>query len=826
MSLPPIDPAVTAEAVAALPARLRKRLDEVLPQVSAWPVGSGDGSVTVRPDDKTTVTLRVPVTTPEEATCDCLLAPRCLHRAAVLSAAPILTAQPEPPNIPADPGPPETLASVTPPGPAAVQLTVTPPESTTAQVTAAPPQPTTAQVTATSPQPTTAQVNATPQQPTTAQATATSPQPTTAQATATPQQPTTAQVTAAPPKPTTAQVTAAQRSAAGDLWAAGAAVLVNGVSGTGAVAQADLLRAVHQARATGLHGPAASAIRVVERLRNGRREDPAFRLADLTDDLRELLSSCHRLMSGDSSVAGVARRDYEPVGDLRLFGLFCEPVRAATGHAGAATYLADGKGRLWLISDVRPAVEPATAAAVRSSVDLGEVRLSHHALARAGLRTVNAHASATGRLSHGRARQAVSASGTGWFDPPLDQLWQADPGDQATRWLAATALPTHERPAPHDLAFLEGIIIGADQRGLLLAINRHHPAPATDRHAPADRHDPPPTTDRHNPAPATGRHDPTDRHDPPPTTDRHNPAPAAGRHHLVVVVSAPHEDRALPYINNLRLLATHGVRQRIRLIGRFTGPRRVDGLAFAAPWLPVGHGGHVDLGATVLARADLADHSARSPLDDADRSARSPMDGADSSFRTPMDEASRSPRSPMDGAGSSFRTPMDEAGRSPRSPMDGASRSPQSPTNGADRSSGPVADGDSHGATPDEPGGDGTDYQALPGSWAASVGGDPAGITAPPLHLLRHQVERVVAAGRAVLLSGVGDDTRRLAAAHLGTASAVLTGLGAAGTRRTRDVFGRLDPHDAHHFARAWLTAAVYEHAATQEATRLAWTQQ
>ncbi|GIE85320.1 hypothetical protein [Actinoplanes regularis] len=639
------------------------------------------------------------------------------------------------------------------------------------------------------------------------------------------------QVTAAPPKPKTAQVTAAQRSAAGDLWAAGAAVLVNGVSGAGAVAQADLLRAVHQARATGLHGPAASAIRVVERLRNGRREDPAFRLADLTDDLRELLSACHRLMSGDGSVAGVARRDYEPVGDLRLFGLFCEPVRAATGHAGAATYLADGKGRLWVISDVRPAVEPATAAAVRSSVDLGEVRLSHHALARAGLRAVNAHASATGRLSHGRARQAVSASGTGWFDPPLDQLWQADPGDQAARWLAATALPAHERPAPHDLAFLEGTIIGADQRGLLLAINRHHPAPATDRHAPpppidrhdpppttdrhnptpatgrhdpADRHNPPPTTDRHNPTPATGRHDPTDRHDPPPATDRHDPAPAAGRHHLVVVVAAPHEDRALPYINNLRLLARHGVGQRIRLIGRFTGPRRVDGLAFAAPWLPVGHGGHVDLGATVLARADLADHSARSPLDDADCSARSPMDGADSSFRTPMDGASRSPRSPMDGA----------------------SRSPQSPTNGADRSSGPVADGDSHGATPDEPGGDGTDYQALPGSWAASVGGDPAGITAPPLHLLRHQVERVVAAGRAVLLSGVGDDTRRLAAAHLGTASAVLTGLGAAGTRRTRDVFGRLDPHDAHHFARAWLTAAVYEHAATQEATRLAWTQQ
>jgi hypothetical protein len=37
-------------------------------------------------------------------------------------------------------------------------------------------------------------------------------------------------------------------------------------------------------------------------------------------------------------------------------------------------------------------------------------------------------------------------------------------------------------------------------------------------------------------------------------------------------------------------------------------------------------------------------------------------------------------------------------------------------------------------------------------------------------------------------------------------------------------VFGRLDPHDAHRLALAWLTAAVYEHAARQAATQQAWT--
>ncbi|BCY07144.1 hypothetical protein [Actinoplanes sp. L3-i22] len=570
MSLPPVDPAVTAEAVAALPARLRKRLDEAVPQAAAWPVESAGDVVTVRPDDQVTITLKVPVLVPDDAVCGCLLAPRCLHRAAVLSAAPVHTGEPVP------------------------------------------------------------------EEPSTAGATTTV-------------------------EPT---VSAVQEAAADTLWSAAAAVLANGIPGAGAIAQADLLRAVHQARATGLHGPAAAAIRVVERLRAARREDPAFHLADLTDDLREVLAACHRIKTGDGTAMGTARRDYEPVGDLRLYGLFCEPVRAATGHAGAATYLADATGRLWVVSDVRPADQPATAAAVRTSVDLGEVRLNHHALARAGLHAINAHASAAGRLSHGRARQAVTASGATWFEAPLDALWQTGPGAQAARWLTAAALPAGDRPMAHDLAFLDGTVLGADPHGLLLAIDEQ----------------------------STGRG-------------------------LTIAVAAPHEDPALPYVGNLRLLATQAAGRRIRLIGRFTGPRRVDGLAFAAAWLGPAHGGHVDLGATTLIRADL-----------------------------------------------------------------------DAPT-----------------ATPP------------PGQPSASA--EP-----PPLHLLRHQVERVAAAGRAVLLSGVDADARRLAAAHLVTASTVLTGLGAAGRQRTRDVFGRLDPHDTHRLAQAWLTAAVYEHAARRDTTRQAWT--
>ncbi|GID63746.1 hypothetical protein Acy02nite_16270 [Actinoplanes cyaneus] len=627
MSLPPVAPAVAAEAVAALPARLRKRLDEVVAQVTTWAVEvTGDG-VTVRPDEQVAVTLKATVRTAEDAVCGCLLAPRCLHRAAVLNAAPVLTESPTPAVAPAGAAQAEQLDA---------------PPVTTAQLDAA-------------------------------------------------------------------QVTTAQLDAAHGLWEAAAAVLANGLPGAGAVTQADLLRAVHQARATGLHGPAAAAIRLVERLRAGRRDDPAFRLAELTDDLREVLVACHRLKSGDGGAAGSARRDYEPVGDLRLYGLFCEPVRAATGHAGAATYLADASGRLWVISDVRPAERPATASAVRAPVDLGDVRLSHHELARAGLRAVNAHASATGRLSHGRARQAVSASGAGWFEPPLDALWQVPPAEQAARWLAAAALPALDRPAPHDLAFLDGVILGAGRHGLLLGVDG-----------------------------------------------------------LTVAVSAPHGDPALPYVSNLRLLAAHAPGRRVRLIGRFTGPRRVDGLAVAASWLPAASGGHVDLGATALTRTDLPDHHP-SPT-------------------TP-------PRTDPPDHHQGLTTPpgTDPPGGSPNAGDPDRAEHPAA-------AAGPRA-----------------------GSHGRHEGRTTTVRTSPPLHLLRHQIERVAAAGRAVLLSGVDHDARRLAEAHLATAGTVLTALGAAGTRRTRDVFGRLDPHDTDRLAKAWLAAAVFEHAAGQESTRQSW---
>ncbi|MEU9160808.1 hypothetical protein AB0D29_11150 [Streptomyces sp. NPDC048424] len=101
--LPPVAPEVLAEAVENLTARLRKKLDAATEGCVAGAAREADGSVTVRFGEDALVTLRPgpsgTVTEAGQATCSCLLAPRCLHRAAALGAAPLADAAPPPPPV-------------------------------------------------------------------------------------------------------------------------------------------------------------------------------------------------------------------------------------------------------------------------------------------------------------------------------------------------------------------------------------------------------------------------------------------------------------------------------------------------------------------------------------------------------------------------------------------------------------------------------------------------------------------------------------------------------------------------------------------------------
>ncbi|MFI7432335.1 hypothetical protein [Micromonospora haikouensis] len=108
--LPPVSPAVAAAAVAALPSRLRRRLDATVERLAAVPVGQVDGGVSVECGPEALVVLRPgptgAVTGPEQAGCACLLAPRCLHLAAVLVACPVADPASHPDPAPAAPSTP------------------------------------------------------------------------------------------------------------------------------------------------------------------------------------------------------------------------------------------------------------------------------------------------------------------------------------------------------------------------------------------------------------------------------------------------------------------------------------------------------------------------------------------------------------------------------------------------------------------------------------------------------------------------------------------------------------------------------------------------
>ncbi|MEU3255696.1 hypothetical protein [Streptomyces sp. NPDC006997] len=105
--LPPVAPSVTAELVAALSPRLRKRLDAGVAKLAARPVVRDGDTVRIAVDDETDVTLHLSgaaVSSADAIRCGCLLAPDCLHRAAAASAAPVAAAAP--PSQETSDGPP------------------------------------------------------------------------------------------------------------------------------------------------------------------------------------------------------------------------------------------------------------------------------------------------------------------------------------------------------------------------------------------------------------------------------------------------------------------------------------------------------------------------------------------------------------------------------------------------------------------------------------------------------------------------------------------------------------------------------------------------
>ncbi|MDX3249322.1 hypothetical protein PV408_48270, partial [Streptomyces sp. ME18-1-4] len=341
--LPPVAPSVTAELVEALSPRLRKRLDAGIAKLAARPVVREGDTVRIAVDDDTDLELHAPGGTVADADairCGCLLAPDCLHRAAAASAAPV-----------ADPSP-----------------DAAPTSSPEAQTEAKKKTETEAETDAEAEEKAEAQEEAATQ--------------------------------GSEPEPEAAGP--AQLAAARAVYDASAAVLEAGTDGSGAVLQAELLRAAHTARLAGLPRAAASAVSVVTGIRAARSADPGYRRSDLVDALRTVLGVAHRLpfASGPdlTELRGAVRQPYTPDGSLRLYGVFSEPVSTATGYAGAVTWTADAGGRLYTVSDVAPGGPSRATGAADRAVRIGDTALTHRELSRAGLAVSGATVSPTGRL--------------------------------------------------------------------------------------------------------------------------------------------------------------------------------------------------------------------------------------------------------------------------------------------------------------------------------------------------------------------------------------------------------------------------------------------
>ncbi|MFK0233942.1 hypothetical protein [Streptomyces vinaceus] len=471
-NLPPVAPEVLAEAVENLTARLRKKLDAAIEGCAAGARPGEAGGVTVRFGEDALVTLRPgpggAVTTAEQATCTCLLAPRCLHRAAVLGAAPLADPEdlsaPDGADVPApdraaDPaaagpgvaaGPGTAGGSV--PGPVSGSVPGSAPESGSGAKPAAGSASGTTSESLPGPRSGSGESG-------TASASASGPVSVLGVG---------AGVGAAP-GPAAEVLTAAQLRAAAALWRAAAEALAAGVTAGGAVVQAELLRAAHTARLAGLPRAEAATLRVVRGLRAARERSGGHRLADLTAAFRELLHTAGLLASGTAggpALIGTVRRAYQPGGSLRVYGLCREPVLSATGYGGVVTHLLAADGARYSVSDVRPGGLARARGAGSASVALGGAALDHAGLARGGLRIAGATVSTDGRLGAGRGVQATPLRGVPWTEEPAASLFARPAAESVAARLAdRDADPEGADP---DLIGCEVIVVGAAGEDLLV----------------------------------------------------------------------------------------------------------------------------------------------------------------------------------------------------------------------------------------------------------------------------------------------------------------------------------------------------------------------
>lgn len=263
-----------------------------------------------------------------------------------------------------------------------------------------------------------------------------------------------------------------QRDAARRIAAAASELLERGALASGAVAQAQLLRATHACRLVGLHRLARAGLRCVQRVRDVRDASPSLPLSALAIDVLDLLATSRTLVSQpevDPAQLGRARQAYAPLGALSVHGLCSEPIASGEGYAGVVTHVVDAEGGLWSVADVRGGSASRITGAYAGAIGLGS-SMSHRALVRSRLLIQGATGSREGRLGSGAKVRAVTGGASSWNDAPVADLFRVPLARQLER-IWSVVDPIDRRPrAAEPLLCARAHVLGASDDALWFAL--------------------------------------------------------------------------------------------------------------------------------------------------------------------------------------------------------------------------------------------------------------------------------------------------------------------------------------------------------------------
>ena len=233
-----------------------------------------------------------------------------------------------------------------------------------------------------------------------------------------------------------APVSAAQRDTILLVLADLAQILQLGSTHLGALHRSMLARDLHRLRSAGL----VTADRALTAYYQNLSAPPKLRASAFASALVNLhLLSRLGPEEDASALLGHARGTYREVGGLSLVPLFAAPIITASGFAGVEATFTDASGKTWSVARVRPGDAANVESAYRVDPIWRELSAPIRLLSRHRLLVSGATARADGRLGAGsRVRASLGAESTGW----------------------------ESVPAPYEI--VEGAILGGDRSGLVV----------------------------------------------------------------------------------------------------------------------------------------------------------------------------------------------------------------------------------------------------------------------------------------------------------------------------------------------------------------------